>query len=328
MHADPLAGYTAAHTGAALIDESNAGRMLLRGRDRAALPQRLSTGDVARLKPGQGGRTVFTSPIGRILDLASVYARDDTLLLLTESGRGAAVFGLLKRNIFFNDQVTLEALGRSHAQFALIGPAVPALLATLGADPAALPAGGRIDTTLAELPVWLLHTIVLGTPGYRILVPAEHAAALRAALETAGAVALSDAATDVVRVEHGGAGLVSELSEEFIPLETGLDDAISFTKGCYVGQEIIARMESRGRMAKRLCRVTLAAPLQAPQPLTVDGKDAGVLTSAVVSPQHGPLGLAYVRTAYAEVGTRLLAGTTDVVVVADVLEPAGVHGRL
>jgi aminomethyltransferase len=115
-------------------------------------------------------------------------------------------------------------------------------------------------------------------------------------------VPLDEASFDILRVERGYGAFGRELSQEYIPLETGLLDAVSFTKGCYVGQEIIARMESRNRLAKQLRGLRLSRPAAAPGKLDVDGKEAGDLTSAVVSPRFGPIALAYVRSAHAAPG--------------------------
>jgi aminomethyltransferase len=143
---------------------------------------------------------------------------------------------------------------------------------------------------------------------------------LRDVLVAAGAVPLDASTLDVLRVERGYGTFGRELSQEYIPLETGLLDAVSFTKGCYVGQEIIARMESRGRLAKVLRGLRLTTDdrrpttdddlpvvgrqwsVVVPAKLEVDGKEAGDLTSVVVSPRFGPIGLAYVRSAYAAPG--------------------------
>jgi tRNA-modifying protein YgfZ len=306
------ADYRAALEGAAFVDEAAAGRMFLRGRDRAALLHRLSTNDIERLRPGQGTRTVLTTPIGRIIDLLSVHALDDDLLLLASPEQGPPVYRHIKSNIFFNDQVTIAPAGASHAQFALYGPAAPEVLATLGAPAlAALALHESSQARLADVTSLVARRPGLGGQGFTIVVPGEGAPALRSALRAAGVVPLGSEAWDVLRVEHGYPAFGRELSQEYIPLETGLLDAVSFTKGCYVGQEIIARMESRGRLAKRLMGLRLSAPA-VPARLAAGGKEAGDLTSAVVSPRFGPIALAYVRTAHAEPGTTIGLAGSDV----------------
>jgi aminomethyltransferase len=308
------ADYCAALEGAALVDEAVAGRIFMRGRDRAALLNRLSTNDIERLAPGQGARTVLTTPIGRIIDLLTVHALADELLLVTSPDQGPPVYRHLKSNIFFNDQVALAAAGTSHAQLALYGPAAPGVLAALGAPPLDdLPPHHTRAVELAGVPLLLARRLPLGDQGFTLYIPAEGAPVVREALLGQGVVPLGPEALDVLRVEQGYGAFGRELGQEYIPLETGLLDAVSFSKGCYVGQEIIARMESRGRMAKRLVGLRLRGedeapvvggrwPVLAPAKLEVNGKDAGVLTSAVDSPRYGPIALAYVRTAHAESG--------------------------
>jgi tRNA-modifying protein YgfZ len=308
---DASPSYRAALEGAALHDEASSGRIFLRGRDRAALLHRLSTNDIERLRPGQGARTVLTTPIGRIIDLLTVHALDDALLLVTGPSQGGPVWSHLKKNIFFNDQATLESAGRSHGQFALYGPSAARLLAELsGAPMSDLPVHHTATIELAGEPVLIAARLPIGGPSFTLYPPAERLEALRNTLAAAGAVPLDDATLDVLRVEQGYAATGHELSQEYIPLETGLLDAVSFTKGCYVGQEIIARMESRGRLAKQLRGLRLSAPATAPAKLEVGGKEAGDLTSFVLSPRFGPIALAYVRTAHAEPGTTIgIAGS-------------------
>jgi aminomethyltransferase len=305
--------YRAALEGAALYEEHDSGRIFMRGRDRAELLQRLSTNDVKRLRPGQGARTVLTTPIGRIIDLLAVHVLDDTFLVVTSPGQGGPVFGHLRKNIFFQDQVTLEPAGRSHGQLALYGPAAPRLLEQLaGKALADLALHDIVTLEISGATLLAARREPLGGQGFTLYIPAERLEAVRAALLEAGAVPLGAAAFDVLRVEHGYGAFWRELSQEYIPLETGLLDAVSFTKRCYVGQEIIARMESRNRLAKQLRGLRLSRPIAAPGKLEVAGKEAGDLTSAVVSPRFGPIGLAYVRSAHAAPGSAVGIAGADV----------------
>lgn len=309
--------YRAAIEGAALYDEAASGRFFMRGRDRATLLHRLSTNDITRLTTGQGARTVLTTPIGRIIDLLIVHALDDALLVVTSPDQGPPVFGHIRKNTFFNDQVTLEAAGRSYGQLALYGPAAPEILARrsgVGRDD--LPPHHIEPIAIAGVEGLVTRREPIGGQGFTLYIPAEGIAAVRAALLDDGATPLSDETYNILRVEQGYSAFGRELSQEYIPLETGLADAISFTKGCYVGQEIIARMESRHRLAKQLRGLKLGASnlenhmpasdgehaLQLPVKLVVEGKDAGDLTSLVVSPRFGTIGLAYVRSAHAAAG--------------------------
>ncbi len=313
-------GYHAALNSAALADEGGAGRVFMRGKDRAALLQRLSTNDIARLRPGQGARTVLTTPIGRIIDVLTVHVLEDALLIVSSPGQGGPVWAHLKKNVFFNDQVSLEAAGRSHSQLALYGPAAKALLEQLsGATLSELPPQHTATLELGGVPILVARREPIGGESFTLYLPAEQLRAVRDALMASGALPLDAGTLDVLRVERGYGAFGRELSQEYIPLETGLLDAVSFTKGCYVGQEIIARMESRGRLAKVLRGLKLTTDdrppttedqpvvggqwsVVAPAKLEVGGKEAGDLTSVVVSPRFGPIGLAYVRSAHAAPG--------------------------
>jgi aminomethyltransferase (EC 2.1.2.10) len=295
--------YASALERAVIADERTAGRIFMRGRDRAALLHRLSTNDIERLKPGEGTLTVLTTPIGRIIDLLTVHALDDALLIVTSPDQGPPVFGHLRRNIFFNDQVTLEAAGRTHAQMALYGPQAACLIAELTGAAIDLPLHGITTTAIAGVRLLIARRKPMAVTVLRCMFRPTGMMPSQAALLAAGATPIDGDTLDVLRIERGYGAFGRELSQEYIPLETGLLDAVSFSKGCYVGQEIIARMESRGRLAKRLCGLQLNQPVTPPAKLVCDGRDAGDLTSAAVSPRFGPIALAYVRTAYAEPGT-------------------------
>lgn len=320
-HAEATA-YAAAYEGAALAGDETRGRLLMRDRDRAALLHRLSTNHIERLATGQGTDTVLTTPIGRIIDLLSVYALADALLLITSPGRGQAIHGHLRKNIFFNDKVKLEDATASHGQLALYGPMAAQLLADAGLPGAELESHGIATASWGEATVYVARCQPIGGAGFWLIGPPATLAALREALQGAGAHPLDAATHEVLRVEAGYGAYGRELSQEYIPLETGLWEAVSFNKGCYVGQEIIARMESRGRLAKSLRGLRFAAapalPAEPATPLAkleVAGKESGDLTSVVHSPRFGLIGLAYVRTAQAAPGSRVWAAGAEAEVV-------------
>ncbi|MGQ9928462.1 MAG: CAF17-like 4Fe-4S cluster assembly/insertion protein YgfZ [Chloroflexaceae bacterium] len=305
--------YAAAYAGAALYDSSARGHLWMRDRDRAALLHRLSTNHIERLQPGEGTETVLTTPIGRMIDLLDVYCLEKGLLLVTSPGQGAPIYGYLRKNIFFNDRVTVEDAGATLGEVTLYGPRAAALLAGVGIS-AATELAPRGVAVAAWQDTWLYvaGAAPIGGSGYRLMAAPDTLERLGAALGAAGAVWLDAATYDVLRVEHGYAAFGRELSQEYIPLETGLWSAVSFNKGCYVGQEIIARMERRGRLARQLRGLRFAAlpelPAEAGMPLArleAEEKEAGDLTSLVDSPRYGPIGLGYVRTAHAAPGTML-----------------------
>ncbi|GIV97861.1 MAG: glycine cleavage system protein T [Herpetosiphonaceae bacterium] len=289
-----------------LIDRSSRGRLIMSGRDRVDLLQRLSTNDLRNRAPGQGVETVLTNHIGRIIDLLLVLFLPESLIVVTGPERSEEIAAYLRRNIFFMDQVRVDDYSAEWGQIELYGAEAGAALERVAAvRPADLPLFGHTFMTIDGSEIRLARIRPLAGGGWTAIGPRDSLQQLQTRLLAAGAVAIDSAELDVLRVEAGQPGL-PELNLEYIPLETGLWDAVSFSKGCYVGQEIIARMESRGKLAKRLMGLRLAElPATLPARLEADGKDAGDLTSAVLSPRFGPIGLGYVRTAYAEPGTAL-----------------------
>lgn len=331
-YGEPSREYQAALHGTALYDASTDGHIWMRDRDRAALLHRLSTNDINALQPGQGTQTVLTNHNGRIIALLTVHALDDQMLIVTGPQQGATVFNLLRKNIFFNDKVKLEQASADLGQFLLYGPQSAALLQELSGTPVAdLPLHHIRAATIAGVSLWIARSKPIGGAGFALYAPMAMLPTLWASLSSAGAQPLGQLAYDTLRVEAGYPATNRELSLEYIPLETGLLDAISFNKGCYVGQEIIARMESRNRLAKQLRGLTLQggglpqdwgtgdqllapiAQLSLPAKLDVGGKEAGDLTSVVYSPRFGTIALAYVRTAYATPGTSIGIASSDVV---------------
>jgi aminomethyltransferase len=312
-YGDSEAEYRAALEDVALIDSSAAGRMWLRDRDRAALLHRLSTNDIEGLEPGQGTRTVLTNHNGRIIDLLTVHVLQDEMLVVTSPRQRDAVPALLRKNIFFNDKLRIEEANVNLGQLTLYGPHSETLLDSLTpSNTSGLPLHGIMVDQVGDARAWIARTEPLGGAGYTLYMLAEDMPLVWAALLQAGARPMGQAAYELLRVEAGYAAHGHELSLEYIPLETGLHDAVSFTKGCYVGQEIISRMHSRKRLAKQLRGLRLSGLAEAPARLAVAGTEAGDLTSVAQSPRFGPIGLAYVRTAHAEPGTRVEIADSDV----------------
>jgi folate-binding protein YgfZ len=313
-----LTAYHAALEACVYYSQAGNDLIWMRDRDRAALLHRLSTNAIDSLQPGQGTMTVLTTPIGRIMDLLEVYCLDDALLLVPSAGNTAAVVRHLQKNIFFNDRVKVAAAGDAFSQIRIYGPQAAAALADLGLPGADLPLHAVATSGTAEDPVYIAAVRPIGGAGFAIIAAPDSLRTLMTRLQERQVPALDHATYTTLYVEQGYPIFGHELSLDYIPLETGLWDAVSFHKGCYVGQEIIARMESRGRLAKQLRGLRFAGgPFpQPPAPLEVAGKEAGTLTSLVNSPRFGPIGLAYVRTAHAEPGTVIDFPDTQAVVIA------------
>lgn len=303
-YGDLDAEYRAAHEAAIIMDRSHEGRLSLTGRDRLAIPHRISTNDLEGLIEGKGAPTVFTTPNARILDRAAVYHRGAAALLTTEPGRAGALRAYLQRNIFFNDEAQIVDLAPATRQFSLHGVTADALIASIAADLPALPAYGHHEIEIGGVPVFVGRRAALVGGAWTLIVPVEGAALAWSALARLARPAGS-LCYNLLRIEAGRPGVGRELSEQFIPLEVGLWDEVSFTKGCYTGQEIIARMESRGRQARTIVTVRLNAPADAPAPLLRDGREVGTLTSSATKPDHAHIGIAVIKIAEARIGSTM-----------------------
>jgi aminomethyltransferase len=289
------------------FDNSPRGRVRLVDRDRAHLLQRLTTNDIVGLKPGEGARTVLINSHARILDLLTVYALPEHVLVTTSAGHGSTLTRYLQSRVFFQDNVSIEDLSDETIEIRLYGPqAAASIQQATSIDPQDWALHHIQAAAIDSAQVWIARTLPIGGAGFSIFAQQADADSVQQAF--AAIRPLDDVTFDVLRIEHGYPAAKRELSTDYIPLETGLTDAVSFSKGCYVGQEIIARMESRNRLAKRMMGLRLEQAVTSNSPLHHENKEAGMLTSVAVSPRYGPIGLAYIRSAVAIPGTQVQLG--------------------
>lgn len=297
-YGDNSAEYEAAKGAAVLLDRSHEGRILLSGADRLSLVNRMSSNDLAALAVHDGRATVFTDANARILFRAECFHRPEGLLLVSEPGQGASLASFLRRNIFFGDKVSVSDQSAATAQFALHGPRADEIAFALDRDLDQLPNMGSRDLGVSNHVVTLARRKPVCGGHWSLICTAEKAAAVHKQLLRVGlARGLQPAGSliyNVLRIRSGRAG-GAELSADYIPLEVGLWDEISFSKGCYTGQEIIARMESRERLAKALVKVALSRRLAAPAQLYSGGRAVGRLTSSVEAPDGELFALAVVK---------------------------------
>ena len=299
--------FVIAHQGALVVPRSHEARLRATGRDRLDLLHRMSTNDLTSLPAGEARPTVLTSPIARIVDLLWVLNRGETVLCLAGPGRATAVRRWLAGYIFYNDKVKFEDAGAELGQLGLYGPGAAAVAEALRPGAAELAENHFLDD--GELLV--LRGRPLAGDGFTVVAPMARLEDLWAQALAAGAVPGGEDAYQMLRLEAGLPGN-PELTGDYIPLEANLWPAVDFHKGCYIGQEIIARMESRGKLARRLVGIKLAAPVPpgAEVRAAAGGPVAGTVTSAGELPGHGPLALAYLKTAQADVGNRVQVGDT------------------
>lgn len=328
-HLDPRTErqYWTAHNGAAIVDRSDLGRITMVGRDCLDLLHRLSTQDLLQVQPEQGARTVLTNDKGRILDVLTVYRMADRLVLLTSPDRQADTLAWLDRYTFSEDSAATD-LTPATRLIALLGPkAVDVAQRAAGQSLTTLKLYEHVEGRIAGVPVTIARAHE-PLDGLHVLVhERERLADIMDALLSAGAASgvqnIGPAAYEVLRIEAGIGAYGRELGEQYNPLEAQLRDTISFRKGCYVGQEVIARLDSYQKV-QRLQMGLLLPPGLVPSTgtkLIVEGKEVGLVTSATFSPVLGkPIALAYVAFKAAKAGMSLALETLPEGPVAQVVD--------
>lgn len=325
----PAPAETAARVrrGVGLFPRLLRGVVRVTGRDRVRWLSGMVSADVAGLGPGALAYALLLSPKGRILADLHVLEFGDHGWLESDLERVPELIARLERYIIADD-VTLEDVSARWHRASLEGPDTGALLASLGVE---APAPGRCgEVRIAGSPVVLAGFGESGERAVQLFVPVGAAEAVLAALVDAGGDALvqGDAASlDVLRIEAGMPRMGPELSEDVLPAEAGLvERAVSLTKGCFTGQEIVARLQSRGQVNHRLVGLVFEGgdPPPSDCPLALpDGKVVGEVTSACRA-ALGAIGLGYVRRPHDEPGTRLVAGGQATRVRALPFVPPGV----
>ena len=325
--------YHALREGAGVVDRSHRGRLRLTGADRRAYLQGLLTNDIAALAPGTGCYAAYLTPQGRMIADMRLFELGDELLVDLDGSVASSVRERWDRFVFSED-VQIVDRSSSTSQLGIYGPHAADVLArafvasTHGAAPssdilASMPLHANSRWELDGGPAVVLRSDDIGLMGFDVVVSADRKSELEAALRRAGALSVEADAAEVCRVEAGRPLFRVDMDEETIPLEAGIEDrAISLTKGCYVGQEIIIRVLHRGhgRVARRLVGLTFERA--APGPSRGDGvrageRNVGIVTSAVHSPALGrPIALAYVHRDFTAPGTELTAGSLTAVVSA------------
>ncbi|MFW6069769.1 MAG: YgfZ/GcvT domain-containing protein [bacterium] len=293
---DSLAdAYRALHESAIVADRSELGVLKFTGETRLDLINRMSTQAVAQLQSGEGAATVLTNDIGRMIDRLLLYTSSDNVYALTGENNAENVARYLMRFVFFQDDFHIDDLSEETAVLAVYGPQAAERLRPLFGDAVDLPLHHWRQLEVANTIAYLHRTDPIAGGGYFIMGDTGDKAALWQQLVDAGITPAGEQAFEYARIEAGLPRFGREITQDYIPLEAGLWEDVSFNKGCYTGQEIIARMESRGRLARKLVRLRASAPLAAGDDIEVDGRSAGTITSAAGGPR-GVLALGYVKT--------------------------------
>lgn len=305
------AAIEAAHQGVALVDLSHWGLLKLSGDDRVRFLHNQSTNDIQRLKPGQGCDTVFVTSTARTIDLATAYLTEEAILILISPNRRGHLMEWLDRYLFPMDLVELKDVSSENVTFNLIGPESDTLLQNLSDEmPLEDIYASHQELSLDGLKVLVAVGNSLALPGYTLIVATRHAARLWQALTEAGAIPMGYSIWEQLRIEQGRPVPDKELTDDYNPLEVGLWPAISFEKGCYIGQETIARLNTYKGVKQQLWGIRLQAPVEPGTGVMVGEEKVGIITSFSETKQ-GAFGLAYIRTKAGGKGLKVKVGTVE-----------------
>lgn len=297
-----MSGLDAAETTCAFADRSDLSRLIATGPDLLGLLHRLSTGDVKDLRPREGRETVITDAKGRIVERLFVHHLGDAgVLLIAGPGGAPRVLGHLQRFTFAENTGLSDVTGATFA-FSLLGPRWAAASRAAGI-PHLVPYGSAA-MTLAGIRVHAARTNGFDAEGVLVMGPQDGADPVRTALIDAAASEdggmIEAEALEAWRILSGFPASGHELTGDHNPLEAGLRVAVSFTKGCYVGQEVVARLNTYGKVARALVRLRLepGSPVPAPGAAILNGDTTiGTVTSAVLPPgRPSPVALGYVKS--------------------------------
>ena len=304
------AAYRALTETCGLVDRSERGKLALTGGEAKAFLQGQVTNDVEALEPGRGCYAAFLTHKGKMLGDMRVLDVGEELLLDTERVSLQELFNMIRRFKLGRD-VELHKRTLELGLLSLVGPHARRIAG-------ATSLGSREHDNAREKVGGIDVILVATDTGVDVFCAAGDTAAVRAALEAAGAVPVTEEAAEIVRVERGRPRYGVDLDESSMPQEAGLNDrAVSFTKGCYVGQETVARLFYRGKPNRHLRGLRLSGPGAKGDALRLGEKEVGRLASVVVSPAHGPIALALVRRE-AEPGATVAVGDGDT--TAEVVE--------
>jgi tRNA-modifying protein YgfZ len=280
--------YRALREGGGLVDRSERGKLVVSGPDAVDFLQGQLTNDLEALVPGDGCYAALLDRKGHMqADMRVLRLAEQEVWLDTEPGAADAVMRHLS-TYRVGRQVEIAEPGSERAILSLVGPAAGDLIGTGPLAP---------EHAHRELEVGSVSCRAVATDlGIDLICPASEAPDVAGALVEAGAAQVSEPAAEILRVESGRPRFGREMSAATIPQEAGIDGrAVSFTKGCYIGQETVARLHYKGKPNRHLRGLRLEAPVTEDDPIALDDREVGRIGTAVISPAHGPIALAVIR---------------------------------
>jgi folate-binding protein YgfZ len=323
MFGDWLAEYRAARESVALIDKNYRAYFRFTGPDRVRYLNAILTNNIKDLQSGHGVVSLFLNPQGKIQAEIETYARTDSLFSISYAMIRDTLLPALDKFIIMDDVVLTDETA-TFGTVALEGPAAADLVKRLASvDLASLGELSCQEVSVAGISCGLTKRSPGGIAGAEFLTTREDLPQLwqilREAVKNAGGVPMGYKALNALRLEQGIPWFGYDFTDKQIPHEAGLQDShISYTKGCYTGQEIVERVRSRGQVnrIRVLLKFDVSEPLAPETPLLADGQEAGYITRAAFSPTfQTAIGMAYVRREKSEPGSQLECSGAKAIVI-------------
>lgn len=312
MPSYPSPAAVALDSSVVLADRRDRARVSVIGPDRAKFLHNLTTNEVKARAPGSGCEAFVTSPQGKTLGLVTLLVLDDTILLRTEAEGLASILTHLRKYGVL-EEVELDDISSDTFEYHLAGPRAAELIGALGVSEPPTTTYGSRSAEIDGMEVEVVREDPLGVPGLTLIGDARHADAVSDAIARAGGpiglVPIPAGAFDAFRIEAGTPASGRDVTEKNLPQEFDRNDrAISFVKGCYLGQETVARLDALGHVNRLIRSLVIDADTPPPpgSKLFAGEKEVGWIGSSAVSERSGrPIALAFVRTAHVSPGSAL-----------------------
>ncbi|MGY6528686.1 MAG: CAF17-like 4Fe-4S cluster assembly/insertion protein YgfZ [Cyanobacterium sp.] len=302
----------------ALCDRTCCGLIKVSGEDRLSFIHNQTTNKIQSLKSGEGAISVYVNSTGRTIDLVTVIVKEKELLILTSPQQNQPLMEWMDRYIFPFDKVELTDLTGKYAIFTLIGDKSPAILEEWATESQLnAPEFSHYSINIHGVEVTLVIGSGFKIKGYTLIIPEEKASIIWEKLTSKNVTPIGNEGYEKLRVLQGKPKPNHELTADYNPLEVGLWDTISFDKGCYIGQETIARLNTYKGVKQRLWGIKFATPVNLSESklITLNGEKVGSITSYCDAPE-GVFALGYIRTKAGGLGLKVMVNGIEGEVVS------------
>ncbi|KAJ4717220.1 Aminomethyltransferase [Melia azedarach] len=310
----------AIHNGVAIVDLSHFGRIRVSGDDRVQFLHNQTTADFEILREGQGCDTVFVTPTARTIDIAYAWIMKNAIILVVSPRTSGSITEMLNKYIFFSDNVEIQDISKQTCLFTLVGPKSNLVMENLNlGDLVGQAYGTHQHYSVNGMPITVGVGNFISAEGYSLLMSPAVAGSVWETLLSHGAIPMGSNAWEKLRIIQGRPAPGKELTNEFNVLEAGLWNSISLNKGCYKGQETVARLITYDGVKQRLLGIRLSAPAEPGSPIMVEGKKVGKLTSYTPGRNESDhFGLGYIKRQAAVVGGTVTVGDNIIGTVIEV----------